>query len=465
MTNFLRNKQLFVILTAVTLLAAVGGGYYYSQAAPSEAPTSEETIKTARVRRGNLIVSASGTGTLIPSTEVSLGFRTGGILTKMSAQVGDQVEAGDLLARLDTAGLERAVTQAEIALRQAEIRLENAQEPPDDADVQKTQDAVDQADATLRLAQVNYEAAQSNVAVNEALEDVQLAHEEALNDYNYWLNEYNAGDADYWFVDDAKQKLDAAKLALARARQRADQTVQTARNDLARAADLYNQAQSALAELVAGPAERTIESLRLDVRTVQLNLAAARENLANAGLSAPIASVVVAVEAEVGETVGAAPIITLASLDNPLVRLYIDEADLGKIAPGCEVEVIFNSMPDDTFVGHVTMVEPQLVLVDGVPMIQALAILDRENTSDAQFLPSGLNASVEVIGGRAQRALLVPIEAVKELAPGSYAVFVVVDGQLKPRPIQVGLRDTSYAEIISGLEEGEEVSTGAVATE
>jgi HlyD family secretion protein len=281
MTNFLRNKRLVVILAAIALLAAAGGGYYYSQAAPSEAPTSEETIKTARVRRGNLVVSASGTGTLIPSTEVSLGFRTGGILTKMSAQVGNRVEAGDLLARLDTAALERAVTQAKIALRQAEIRLENAQEPPDDADVQKAEDAVDQAGAALRLAQVNYEAAQSNVAVNEALEDVQLAHEEALNDYNDWLNKYNAGDADYWFVDDAKQKLDAAKLALARAQQRADQIVQTARNDLTRAVDLYSQAQSALDELLAGPDERTVESLRLDVQTAQLNLAAAQENLTN----------------------------------------------------------------------------------------------------------------------------------------------------------------------------------------
>jgi hypothetical protein len=60
---------------------------------------------------------------------------------------------------------------------------------------------------------------------------------------------------------------------------------------------------------------------------------------------------------------------------------------------------------------------------------------------------------------------LVPVEALKELAPGSYSVFVVVDGQLNPRPVQVGLMDISYAEITSGLEQGEIVSTGAVETE
>ena len=72
---------------------------------------------------------------------------------------------------------------------------------------------------------------------------------------------------------------------------------------------------------------------------------------------------------------------------------------------------------------------------------------------------------MEVIGGKAENVLLAPVEALKELSPGNYSVFVAVDGQLKPRVVQVGLMDFSYAEIISGLEQGEIVSTGAVETE
>ena len=180
--------------------------------------------------------------------------------------------------------------------------------------------------AALRLAQINLVAAQDNVAVNEALEDAQSAYEEALHDYDYWLNEYNENDADYWFVDDAKQKLDDAKLALDRAQQRADQILQSARNDLAQAADLYSQAQNDLDDLLAGPDAGDLESLELDMQMARLNLAAAQENLANATLTAPFAGVVVAVEAEAGETVGTAPIVILADLDHPLVRLTIDEA-------------------------------------------------------------------------------------------------------------------------------------------
>jgi HlyD family secretion protein len=467
MANFLRSKRLFVILAAVALLIAGGAWYYYSQVVPAEASStsSAEAVKTARVRRGNLVISASGTGALVPGDEVDLGFRAGGVLAEVPVEAGTRVEAGDLLARLDTAALERAVTQAEIALRQAEIRLETAQEPPNEADIQRAQDAVDQAAAALSLAQIDYEAAQSNVAVNEALEDARLAYQEALNGYNYWLAEYNAGEADYWWVDEAKQTLDEAQLALSRAQQQADQIVQSARNNLARATDLYNQAQNDLDQLLAGPDADDIESLELDLQIAQLNLTAVQENLANATLTAPFAGIVVAVEGGVGETVGTTPIVTLADLDHPFVKLYIDEADLDKIAPECEVEVIFDALPDEIWSGHVVVVEPELILIDGVPTIQALAILDGENTGKARFLPSGLNASVEVIGGKAEDALLVPVEALKELGPGSYSVFVVVDGQLKPRPVQVGLMDISYAEITGGLEQGELVSTGAVETE
>jgi multidrug efflux pump subunit AcrA (membrane-fusion protein) len=82
-----------------------------------------------------------------------------------------------------------------------------------------------------------------------------------------------------------------------------------------------------------------------------------------------------------------------------------------------------------------------------------------------QVLPGGLNASVDVIAGRAENALLVSVEALRELSPGNYATFVMVDGQLEMRPVEVGLMDVTNAEIISGLEQGDEVSTGIMETE
>ena len=81
------------------------------------------------------------------------------------------------------------------------------------------------------------------------------------------------------------------------------------------------------------------------------------------------------------------------------------------------------------------------------------------------MLLAGMNAMVDVIGGKAENALLVPVEALRELSPGSYSVFVMEDGQLQMRSVEVGLMDFSYAEIISGLKQGDRVSTGIVETQ
>ena len=87
-------------------------------------------------------------------------------------------------------------------------------------------------------------------------------------------------------------------------------------------------------------------------------------------------------------------------------------------------------------------------------------------TSHPVNLLSGMTAEVEIIAGEAKGALLVPVQALRELAPGQYAVFVVKpDGELELRPVTVGLKDFANAEILSGLELGEVVSTGTVETE
>jgi multidrug efflux pump subunit AcrA (membrane-fusion protein) len=72
---------------------------------------------------------------------------------------------------------------------------------------------------------------------------------------------------------------------------------------------------------------------------------------------------------------------------------------------------------------------------------------------------------VDVIGGRATNAVLVPVEALRELDEGEYALFVMENNEPQLRVVEVGLIDFTYAEIVSGLEAGEIVSTGIVETQ
>jgi len=76
-----------------------------------------------------------------------------------------------------------------------------------------------------------------------------------------------------------------------------------------------------------------------------------------------------------------------------------------------------------------------------------------------------MNAEVEIIAGEARNVLLVPVQALRELSPDQYAVFVVdANGELELRLVEVGLMDYVNAEILSGLAPGDVVSTGEAET-
>ena len=109
----------------------------------------EPTIATAQASRGDLIISASGSGTLIPASETALGFRSGGVLTELLIEVGDQVEAGELLARLDDTDAQDQVAQVEIELRQAELDRAELDEEADPADLAEAQANLASAQAEL----------------------------------------------------------------------------------------------------------------------------------------------------------------------------------------------------------------------------------------------------------------------------------------------------------------------------
>jgi len=126
------------------------------------------------------------------------------------------------------------------------------------------------------------------------------------------------------------------------------------------------------------------------------------------------------------------------------------------------VEVTFDILPERTFTGKVTQVDPGLYTDNGSAVVRAMVQLT--NVDESNFnLPLGTSASVDVIGGRADQAILVPIEALHQ-AGDQYTVFVVENGKPKLRVVEVGLQDSLYAQITSGLEPGETVTTGITET-
>jgi len=518
----LRNK-FFWILAIVVALAAAGGYYYYTAIYAEPEKVVEETVQTSRVRQGDLVISASGSGQLISADDASLGFTSAGLLAEVLVKVGDTVLAGDVLARLDDLNARQSLLSAQLQVAQAEDALARLLDPEAagreialaEAQLAQAQlqldellnwtpdeQAIAQAQASLAAAQASYEAvgkksaSDQTASVRISLEQAQASLADAQEAYNtawdpardWELYDRRLGDrlaseresttrnlekayqnleiaqANYnlaWAGIDDTGELSAWTQVLNAQTSLEDAQTGPEEGDILAAKIQVLQAQTELAQVQANRSSDP-KLAQLTLEQAQLNLEAAQATLAQLELVASINGLVTAVDAEVGQSVGTSPIITLSSVDQPLVELYLDETDLDKIAVGNEVEVVFDALPDETYSGYVVRVEPTLVTVENVPTVRAEAVL--EGISLAEF-PAGLNASVDVIGGKAENALLVPVEALRELGPGEYAVFVVKeDGSLEMRPVEVGLMDYANAQILSGLEMGEQVSTGIVET-
>jgi multidrug efflux pump subunit AcrA (membrane-fusion protein) len=80
-------------------------------------------------------------------------------------------------------------------------------------------------------------------------------------------------------------------------------------------------------------------------------------------------------------------------------------------------------------------------------------------------LPLGTTAAIDVIGARAENAVLVPIEALHKTDSGTYTVFVLENDEPRLQVVEIGIQDLLYAEVKSGLSVGDVVTTGITETQ
>lgn len=522
-----RNRKLWLGLVAALILG--GGGYYfYTQNAATAVAqeAAEDNVQTAVARVGDIVVSATGAGSVIAADELSLGFSTSGTLVELLVDVGSEVEADDVLARIDDADAQQTLVNAqlqyhqaamqtdasvtatgvsydEISVAQAEISLAEAQAALDELlNWEPDADEIALAEANLTAAEASYNSALgqasassasiavSGISVDQAerdLADAQGVYNTAFDPGRDWeLNDPRRATALENERDRAADSLLRAQEALQVAQLNYNSTVASSSSSgTASAQTSLLSAQQALVDAQNGPTEDEIATAQTAVRQAELSLqqallnqeaneislqqaaltlATAEEAVTATVLAAPAAGTVTAVNASVGETVGS-DLITLVDLSQPLLEVFLDESDLNMVGLGYEVEVVFDALPDNTFSGTVIQIDPQLVTESGVTAVRAIVQLNMDSFAKPQTLPIGLNATVEVIGGRAQGAVLVPVEALRELSEGEYAVFVMEDGEPTLRFVKVGIMDFTYAEILSGVEAGEEVTTGIIQTQ
>ena len=451
-----RKKGFWIGLFILLALGAGGGYAYYTYVYLPSQIVPEPTIATTQVQRGDLVISVRGSGTLVPASEIELGFQSGGYLDEVLVDVGHRVQAGDVLARLETDDLELAIAEADIKVRLAQLDLADASEGTTEADLEDARLSLESAQSSLAIAQYAY-----NSVLNSGLDGTvrarQIEFQWAVDRY-YELEE-NGADQDH--LEDAWEVWAQKEYRFNEALHAAQIEQLDVWNQLDQAQNKTYQAEERLELLQSGPTTDTIIRAKLKADQADLALEDARDDLAAAVLRAPFDGTVIAVTAISGERVGSAAFITLADLEEPLLQFWVEEADISGVAVGNPVEVIFEALPDDVFRGEIVRVEPALVTVGGTLAVEAWAQVDLSSRPAGSSFLGDMNAEVEAVSAEARDVLLVPLQALRELGPDLYAVFVVQpDGEMMLQPVEVGLKDFVNAEIASGLEQGETVSLG-----
>jgi HlyD family secretion protein len=397
----MRKRQLLIgvlALVVVGLLVGCGGTEATETVPVDEVPVVSQAA-------GGVVAEA----VIEPARWGELRFDVGGDVVEVAVQEGDVVSEDDILARLETLELERAVAQAELDLNQAQVRLgqaelklEQLQEPPDEADIRQAEHAIAQAADALKAAQLDLTAVFNSTLLNETLEDAQKVFEDLQHKYDARLEMYESGkEPDYWLVDQAQERLDDAKLNLDRIQQEGDAQLQDARNAVNQARQSQLEAEDALARLLeeADPldvkaAQKEIDAAQLDVETAELSLEEARSNLENAELAASFAGIVVEANVDPGDTVSSSETaFVLATLDQlQAVTVDLTELDVAQVTEGQAAIVTVDALTDVEMKGRVVRIGLRSVDYRGDVTYPVYVELDEA----APELRWGMTALVEI---------------------------------------------------------------------
>jgi HlyD family secretion protein len=226
-----------------------------------------------------------------------------------------------------------------------------------------------------------------------------------------------------------------------------------------------NNAALAAAEAEAQRAEKALGEFRrqaaLDAQQNALLVEQARDEVRDLGEKvnsaraiAPADGTLYSLPVHVGDFVHAGDLLgEMADLHKVRVRAFIDEPELGSLEENQTVEITWDALPDRVWTGHTEMV-PKEVVPHGTRSVgELLCSVDNDKL---ELIPN-ITVDVHILLRERPNVLVVPRGAVAIDGKRRY-VYVVEDNRLHQREIHVGIATPVSYEVISGVDEGDQVA-------
>jgi HlyD family secretion protein len=383
---------LWVIFLAAIALVVLGARMFTHEAVE---------VRVAAVNHQNLLSSVSTNGKVEPIDEYQAIATTAGIVSKVYVDVGQKVKTGDRLIKMDDSDAVARLATANATLQTAEASLH---------------------DLTQGGSQ------DERIGLSGDLSRAQLQQQQAASDLAALKQLQQKGAASPSEVAAAEQRLQSAESSVKGLQMRSTQR--------------YSASDRSRSEAQLADAKAAV--------------AAAQSSYAGVNIRSPLSGTVYSIPVSAYDFVPAGEnLMDVADLNRIQIRAYFDEPEIGKLAIGQAVKIIWDAKPGQAWHGHISRA-PTTVITYGTRSVGECIITVDDARGD--LLPN-TNVTVTVTVSQRFNVLSIPREALH--TEGGDFVYRVVAGKLVRTPVQIGIANLIRAEILSGLTEKDTVALSA----
>jgi len=409
------SKSIFIISCLILLLFINFG---------CKAKVEEDEIHT--VKKSDMEVKISTDGKVVPREYIRLSFKNLGEISFI-VEEGEIFKKGETLAKLDEKDFknqlelaktsldlaEKELEMAELTLRSAKDAYKNSIEIAN-ANYLQAQKAVEQAEIALRDAHVYYDKLKNEPMITESIK----------KQANMLIHQAEAG-------------LEQARVALSQTYWNGESMKQAAKSQ-------------------ADSAEKAIELSEKSISSATASLNIAREAYENATLNAPFNGEVIEVYQKVGElTSPGTPVIYFGTSNDLKIVADVDEDDISMIKEGQEVEINFDSYPNEIIKGKVMEISLGGTEFQGVVTYDV--DIDFKVPQNINILPA-MTCDIEIVAEKIKDTIYIPSDYIFE-EEEKYCVNLLTDDNKKLKTeIIIGFEGEDFTQVISGLEEGDKIS-------
>lgn len=394
--DFVHSKRLMLMVSGAAVAVILLAAF--ASLRGNEAP-----VRAGQAVRENIVSSIATNGKVRPVEDFEAHAPAATTVRRVLVHQGDHVQAGELLLQLDDTEARARAAKGRASLKAAEADLNSIQTGGSHEEVITNQ-------SDLIKARSELDAAKRNLETLRRLQD--------------------QGAASPAEVEDGRMRVKLAEAAV-----RLLEEKETSR---------YSHPE--------------IDKVKAEQDEARTAYEAAEDTLRGSSVRAPRAGIVYSLPVRVGAYVNTGDLLVqVADLSRVQVVGYVDEPEIGRLAPGQKVTVSWDALPGRSWQGAITRVPSTVFLLGTRNVGEIICTVDN---SDLKLLPN-INVNLLITTAQREQVLTVPREAVHQ-ENGQQYVFEIVNGELKRRAVAIGITNATRTEIVSGLPENAWVALSAL---